>query len=289
MSVQIPQFVQKPPPSTNFEQFEQIEHASEPYEAGRRSVGAPEPMGRWMLLVQRWGASVVEAAKIVNDLCTAAGVPGTERRAHVGDLFAKLERYRVGTRRKVEWLKAETIKMQRDSLRWPASRPDRAAAGRIGPESMLRVMRRDRKRRWTKDELRRATGFSKVRVTNLVSVMTKEGEIIRVSLGVYALPESGAERHVPACEAAVTVFLMAPDNQASVAELIAATGLKRHAITAACKRMIEKGVLVRRRSDVFVLSPNTLTKIRRGDAMRIGLSVLQLPQKDARAASTSDA
>jgi hypothetical protein len=108
------------------------------------------------------------------------------------------------------------------------------------------------------------------------------------SPGVYALPKVGANRHIPACEAVITLLLTTPDNQASAAELVAGTGLTR---CNAAYGMVEKGVLVRPRRGVFALSPDTLRKIRRGEALKIGHSVLELPQNGAERprASMSDA
>jgi hypothetical protein len=200
-----------------------------------------EPTDRWILIAQRWGASLAEASKLVNAVSTAAGFSGTERRARVGELFDRMEARRcwVG-RRKVEWLKGVALEMRRDSLA----------------------------------KLRKSV------VTNWLPRMEKAGEVIRVRLGVYALPESGADQHVPACRAIITVLLQAQAKEARTVELVAKTGLPRNTVDSAAYRMISKGALVHPegKRGVFALSDDTLEKIRHGEAVRVGHEVFEMPR-----------
>jgi hypothetical protein len=272
------------PADPSFSHFSHFSHFSQAAEL-RRGIAAAipekatEPFLRWLHLVQTWGASINEAGAVVRRLCTAAGSPGTPRRVHVGELFAKMENYhRWAGSRRIKWLKTITNKMQRKPMYWPASRRDQTAAGRKGPDAILRVMKRAPKRRWTKAALQQATGMSKAVIANLMLSTCEAGEIIRVAPGVFVLPRTGVQRHVPVSVAIVMILLKAPAHQATTAQLAARIGGTRNAVDSAAHRMAQrvkkKGLLVRVGLGVFALSRETLNKIERGDSLRVGQRLL---------------
>src|ERR1700693_5751413 len=63
-------------------------------DASKKPGGISEQTGTWRLLIQLWGGTIGEAREVVNSVCAAAGAPGTQRRAHVGELFDKMKEQR---------------------------------------------------------------------------------------------------------------------------------------------------------------------------------------------------
>jgi biotin operon repressor len=246
------------------------------------SEEAPEQTARWTQLVLQWGASINEGVAVVQRVCAAAGPLGYWRRAHVGTLFAKMEdRHCWPGRRKIEQLKVVADKMKADQMYWPASRPDKTAAGRDNDEILLRALARGQR---SVAQLVRMTGLSKNAVSSRLQILKKAGKVICVNPAVFALPESGAARHVPACEAIIATLSWAPGHQATANVLADETGLTRNAIDSSANRMIDTGTLVRPKRGVFALSPETLRKIQRREPIRIGHSVFILDLQSQRVA-----
>jgi hypothetical protein len=233
----------------------------------------PEPTTRWTQLVLQWGGSINEGVAVVQRVCASAGLPGTWRRGLVGHLFAKIDEYRWNGRRKIEHLKLIADRMKVDPMYFPGSRPDVIAAGRDNDEIVLRALTGGQR---SKAKLERMTGLSKHAISTRLLLLKKAGKVVCVHPGVYVLPECGAARHVPACEAIIAVLWWAPSHQATANKLAAETCLTRNAIDSSANRMLNTGALVRPKRGVFALSSDTLRKIQRREPIRIGHSVFIL-------------
>jgi len=276
MGVQSVQNVQKPAAATGFEQFEQ-------FEQGEHTEGKPaaregpsefqEPTGPWTQMILQWGGSISEGIAVVQRVCAAAGLPGTWRRGLVGHLIAKIEEYRWNGRRKIEHLNLIADRMKTDPMYFPGSRPDVVAAGRDNDEIVLRALAGGQR---SKAKLERMTGLSKHAISTRLLLLKKAGKVVCVNPGVFALPESGATRHVPACEAIIAALWWAPGHQATANNLAVETCLTRNAIDSSANRMLNTGALVRLKRGVFALSPDTLRRIRRREPIRIGHSIFIL-------------
>jgi hypothetical protein len=242
---------------------------------------APEPTARWTQLVLQWGGSINEGVAVVQRVCAAAGSPGYWRRDHVGELFARLDEYRWNGRRKIQHLELIADRMKTDPMYWPASRPDQIIRGVDNDEIILRALARGP---MTKAKLERVTGLSAAAISSRLLAMKKVGKVICIRPGVYALPQSGAARHVPACEAIIAALWWAPGHQATANILADETGLTRNAIDSSANRMIDTSTLVRPKRGVFALSLDTLTKIQRREPIRVGHSVFILDLQSQRVA-----
>jgi len=245
------------------------------------SEEAPEPTACWTQLVLQWGGSINEGVVVVQRVCASAGPPGTWRRGLVGHLFVKMEEYRWNGRRKIEQLKVIADRMRADPMYFPGSRPDMVAVGRDNDEMVLRALAGGQR---SKAKLERMTGLSKNAISSRLLVLKKAGKVICVNPGVFALPQSGAARHVPACEAMIAALWWAPSHQATANKLAAETRLTRNAIDSSANRMISTGALVRPKRGAFALSPDTLRKIQRREPIRIGHSVFILDLESPRVA-----
>jgi hypothetical protein len=221
-------------------------------DSARRSVleSGAAPTGRQMFLLQKWGASPGDAFDLINQLQSAAG---SQRAVHIDQLFNRMENCREwdGGRR-VAWLEHQARKMASNPVFWPPARARRAITG---TDLVIKALREARSNRATKAELVRKTGKSANAIAALTPIMVRNGDIVRLAPGVYALPKPSASQNLwrPAQEALMEALAAAPGNAATIAELIVRTSRGRSALDAAIYRLIEAGRIVRVRRGVFAL------------------------------------
>jgi len=202
------------------------------------------PEDRWMLLLQQWDSSLgpAQAAKLVQDVVAIADW----RRKHIGDLFDILERrtsWNGDPKRKADQIRAWFSKMAADRRYWPRVKqppPDRDR------DSVLALLRHGPK---SKIELAQALGRTMPAVAAILTRMLKSGDIVRVAIGVFALP--GTEPHVLTREAILKVLTDA-GGEVTMAAMCAATGKPKTSVSAALDHL--KGLVVRVRRGVYALT-----------------------------------
>ena len=231
--------------------YKKLVDPNQPPPPSELPVAAP-PAGRQMFLLQKWGASSAEARDLVARLHSAAG---SLRAAHVDRLFNRMESRREWDgRRRIAWLKHQARKMASDPVYWPASRPPRDITG---ADLVIKVLREEPGNRATKATLIRKTGKSPNSIATLTAVLVRDGDILRLKPGLYALPQAGATQNLwrPAREEILSALAAAPSNKATIAELIGITGRKRNTLYTATCRLVDARRLICVQRGVFALPP----------------------------------
>jgi hypothetical protein len=209
---------------------------------------AKEPPGRGhlMSLLQKWGSSPEQARELITRLIVVAG----HRLEHLDELFDRMERRDTwDPGRKLKWIGEQADKMAANPMYWPVTGRSRTD---ISTDKVLAALISGPK---SKEELMKITGLPENTVWNVTKLLKREGKIIAIAPGVWALP--GAAPHVLAKDS-ILVALTAAGEEMSVDELVAAIPSKpRITISGAANSLAAEGKIVRIRPGVYTLpQPN---------------------------------
>jgi hypothetical protein len=156
-------------------------HIGEVGAAALEATRDEAPAGRQMLQLQRWGATAAHAKELVHRLIKAAG---PHRLAHLQELFDHMEeRRRWEKGRKISWIEQQAEQIAAQPLYWPAKRPPRQDSGATAILGALQASGGSA----TKQQLVAATGKTIHAVSALTRSMVFNGEIRRLTPGVFGL------------------------------------------------------------------------------------------------------
>jgi hypothetical protein len=260
-----------PPPSPPTDQKAVVDTKavdSGPHELGRKgATSAAEsttmekadaaPAGRWLFLLQAWGASPEDALELVARLIAAGGP--LAQRADAGEIINNITNASYPKRDKLNRLTNKLLRMEHER-----ARRDTILAGLgDGPKTLA--------------QLAAIAGMTLDVASKLLSRMLREGEIIKTGHGTYTLPERSSETaYTPTDAAIINALLALPDFRGNIGQLIEGTGRDRIPVYDNAKRMSAPGGHLVRLTrghgvkGVFELSTETLNKIRRGEPIRLG-------------------
>jgi hypothetical protein len=131
---------------------------------------------------------------------------------------------------------------------------DKAGHPMTGRNAIVGALRLAPNHRATVAELAAATGRSINYIHTTTWFMVKHLELYRVAPGVFTLPPGmPAEPYATAREAILAHLTGTSGRYVGVAELVAAAGKSRNAISSAAVRMVMRGELVRGKSGFYAM------------------------------------
>ncbi len=205
----------------------------------QQAVDAPA-RDRWQSLLQKYGLSHDEACDLVNLLITKAGA--VHRLAYLGQLFDYVRRRTWSRGRKVAWLRREADEMEH---RWPVIRK--------GPGKTARaILDAVRDGCTTKKEIVAVTGLGASNVSVVVIALCREGDLVRIGRGHYALPKEGLPRYVPIAEV-ILKALAEIGRPATIPEIQARAGLRENQGHSTLHLLKKRGKVIMIKPGVYAL------------------------------------
>jgi Arc/MetJ-type ribon-helix-helix transcriptional regulator/predicted transcriptional regulator len=198
-----------------------------------------------ILLLQKWGATQIDAAELMDQLLSAAGPSGTDI------LIERMKTRREWDgKRRIAWLIDQASEIAANPRYWPTTRSPRAETGAI---VVLEALRKAVGNRLTKAQLIHATHKKENSIAALIHVLERDGEIVRIYPGVYGLPSSDQNIWRSAREVIMEALTTAPNKTATIAKLTEMTGRTPSALSAAIYRLTNAGLIIRLRRGLFAL------------------------------------
>jgi hypothetical protein len=171
---------------------------------------------RWMSLLQKWRIPPEEARGLVTRLIAMA--TDAQKRSYVGQLFDYVDRRRIWNRkRKGNFVRRAVDEMEANPLRWPLLQEGSDRSGK----AILTVLNKGPA---NTTEIVVATGLNPITVHNYLINMCREGEIMRLGFGRYALPTEGLAHYVLPAKAILNALA---SGSVTPAEIRVRTGLSK--------------------------------------------------------------